>query len=281
MPSPFDKVVEKVPVKFTRRQGDVVYEGGNNTLLIMGTDRPGGPATGLGHSGAKGNGKGTGTIHLVAGRKTADPDFAQDAAFIYISQKTDADDNLGTKNIEQGSTAKPAIIAKSTDLRLGASENIKIYIDDADKKKYLFLGGDKAVLSMTEKTVLTLTSNNATLKVAGDAATVTIQIKSDGTVSIDAPTSVTVTTKTLAVDGNLTVSGQATIVGLTSAGAITATGVIKAPGMNMSDTGKTIFTGDVEVNGTTKLGGIDFKTHTHKVPAVKGGPDTVSTSGTF
>lgn len=147
------KVVEKVPKSFVKRQGDWSQEGGNNTLIVMGTDRAApGPASvdeGLGHVDAADGGKGAGTIHAVVGRKQSDPDFTTDAAFLYLSQKTNADDNLKTGNVGKKTSEKPAAVLKSTDVRIVFKEDggLKLVLD-GDDKRFITLDKDKCEIHL-------------------------------------------------------------------------------------------------------------------------------------
>jgi hypothetical protein len=91
--------------------------------LILGTDRPAGADSGIGHVHADGGGLNTGTVHVIAGRKSKDPSFDKDSSFIYISQRTNADENLNLPNLTAGTTTvpapnEPAIIVKSNNIRV-------------------------------------------------------------------------------------------------------------------------------------------------------------------
>lgn len=174
-----DSVVEKVP-KFVRRYGDAVYEGSNNTLIILGTDRPGKASTGLGIPRASGGGKGTGTIHLVAGRKSADPDFAKDDAFLYLTQKSKVDTNLKLSGIEKADDDVAAGILKSDHIRIVGRKNLKLAAND-DVNHYLFMDGKKVVVKWGENTI-EMDEDKAVITVAGTKLTL------DGVmVKIDAP----------------------------------------------------------------------------------------------
>jgi hypothetical protein len=233
-----DKVVEKIP-PFKPRAGDRFTEGGNNTLIVFGTDRAApGPASvddGLGTVKAEGGGRGTGAVHVVVGRKQADPDFSADDTFLYLSQKTDADDNLEIVGIEESSKSRPAAIIKSTDIRLGTKGNLKIYFDDKDKNKYNFLNGSKSVLSLTEGSTVTVEKDAAIIKV-GESE---IKIDSGGNVTMKAK-EVQVDAKTTTIKGDVNVQGNVQIKG-----------------------------GDVIADGTS------LKTHTHAVAGVTAGGATV------
>ena len=164
---PADAVVEEVP-RFRRRYGDQAFEGSNNTLIVLGTDRAKkGPASiddGLGHVDASGKGKGTGTIHMVVGRKKADPDFQKDDAFIYVTQKSKVDDNLDLGSVESATNDKSAAILKADLLRLVARKNLKICVND-DQKHYVFMDGEKFKVNF---------NTNATIEIVDKKITVTM-----------------------------------------------------------------------------------------------------------
>jgi hypothetical protein len=146
-----DVVEESVPT-YHRRVGDSVFQGSNNSVLVLGTDRgsPGhsGLDAGLGHRGASGGGKGAGTFHVITGLsgKTGDPDFGKDLSYLYVSMKTDVDDNLGTGTVEAKSSAVPAIAMKSDAVRIVARKDVKVVIDGT--KSYVFLSKDSCVVSL-------------------------------------------------------------------------------------------------------------------------------------
>jgi hypothetical protein len=145
----YDVIVEQVP-KFVRRYGDYVAEGSNNALIVLGTDRAAsGQASiddGLGHIDASGKGEGTGTIHLIAGRADSDPDFSADKSFVYVTMKSNVDDNLEISSIQKSSNAVPAVVLKSDFVRIVSRVDTKICVND-DDKHYVFLSGDKFVVN--------------------------------------------------------------------------------------------------------------------------------------
>jgi hypothetical protein len=106
--------------------------GRNNQLIIFKTDRPGGKDTGYNSE------KGTGTIHIVVGRKEQDTSFENDSAFIYTTMKTDVDVNLGLDNMKYGNggaltpAVGPAILMKSDNVRVvyRKTGDIRITSDD-------------------------------------------------------------------------------------------------------------------------------------------------------
>lgn len=124
---------EIIPV-YNEATSEQVYQGRNNTFIVLGRDRPAGIHSGYG-------GRGTnraGSIDIVAGRcsaviKTtdskgeslcADPSMEYDASRILISQRTDVDRNFylpGAPVIN-----KAAVAIKSDNVRIIAREKIKL-----------------------------------------------------------------------------------------------------------------------------------------------------------
>lgn len=128
-------LAEAVP-SFIKASGDKVIEGSNNAFIVLTRDRPASRVSGYGGLGHKG----CGTIDLVAGRMGSnaksfddkrrvwvDPDFSKDASRIYISQKTDADDNFKlAKGTIGNQKARAAIILKSDGIRVIGRQGIKL-----------------------------------------------------------------------------------------------------------------------------------------------------------
>lgn len=196
-----DIVVEEVP-KFVRRYGDYVVEGSNNTIIIMGTDRAKkGPASikdGLGHVGAADKGKGTSTVHIIAGRSAKDPDLVADSAYLYLTRKSKVDDNLDLASVEGAQNEKPAAILKSDLIRIIGRKDIKICANN-DQKHYLFMDGKKikfsfqdgpATLEIVDKKI-TITMGTDTIMMDDKKAIITVDktiFTMDGKeVEIDAP----------------------------------------------------------------------------------------------
>ena len=145
---------EAIP-RFKKRPGDIAFEGSNNTLIVLGTDRSGSYAELQNNKlnisqNEIGNSKGS--IDIVAGRKVpeslkitntfnkeelkkmpfnsanvytgtinneCDPDFINDKSRIYISQKTNADKKLSRTNSGQLNTNSGILKYNST---LGISD---------------------------------------------------------------------------------------------------------------------------------------------------------------
>jgi len=134
-----DNLIEPIP-NYHGRISDSIYEGSNNTSIVLGRDRPGEVGSGYG------NETGAGTIDIVVGRVSndiqpsrfnrqstkkdslfVDPNLAKDASRIYISQKTDADANFALKPGGTGSSkGKAAIVIKSDAVRIIGREGVKI-----------------------------------------------------------------------------------------------------------------------------------------------------------
>ena len=99
--------------------------------IVVGTDRPASRASGYGGQGHTQSKK----IDICVGRggpspqsnTNYDPNFASDAARIYISQKTDVDANFNLANGSQGaSVAKSGIAIKADGVRVIGRDGIKL-----------------------------------------------------------------------------------------------------------------------------------------------------------
>ena len=125
-----DVLPEPIPT-FVVTKSEKVIEGANNTYIVLGRDRPASRASGYGGMGDTQ----AGAIDLVVGRLgaavaagvNADNDFKRDSARIYISQKTDIDENFQlAKGGVGASTAKSGIALKADAIRIIAREGIKL-----------------------------------------------------------------------------------------------------------------------------------------------------------
>lgn len=124
------ELTEPTPT-FVKAACEAIYSGKNNNYIVMGRDRPSKRSSGYGGSGDTQ----ASMIDVVVGRMSyipmddvyVDPDFINDSARIYISQKTDVDANF---NITEGSvgnsTARSAIGMKADSVRILAREGIKL-----------------------------------------------------------------------------------------------------------------------------------------------------------
>ena len=221
---------EPVP-RFSKAVGDVVLQGSNNAMIVLGSERIGPINTGIPDTettnpfpGGLPEG-GQGAIDIVVGRgqteETAafsapdgvlntrgyheipknaiesesgeenahegNPDFINDLSRIYMSMKTSADQNfsINIENVEHSEGSKPAIVLKSTQLRMVASEDLKIVIGEegtgsavvlkADGN-IVFVPGSGGIIKLggedADKAILT-TSSTATPAVSNNAGTIT------------------------------------------------------------------------------------------------------------
>jgi hypothetical protein len=128
---------EPVPLYNDSSTGEIKFQGANNSWIVLGRDRPSNKASGYGgkcHTQA-------GSIDLVVGRMGASPrefdhkgdklqvdnDFTVDSARIYISQKTDVDENFRLTSGKVGNAkTRSAIGIKADHIRIVAREGIKL-----------------------------------------------------------------------------------------------------------------------------------------------------------
>lgn len=125
-----DALQEPVP-NYISSTGDQVIRGTNNTWLVLGRDRPASRVSGYG---GKGDTQ-AGTIDIVVGRMSyqpkdgvyVDPNFETDSARVYISQKTDIDENfkLATGTIGN-SVGLSGIGIKADSIRIIGRQGIKL-----------------------------------------------------------------------------------------------------------------------------------------------------------
>jgi len=125
-----EKRLEAIP-NFIQTESEKVIASQNNSWIVLGRDRPGNIGSG---KGGKGDTQAA-SIDLVVGRMGykpdsrayVDPDFNTDSARIYISQKTDIDENF---NITEGTIGKiktkSGIGIKADGVRVIGREGIKL-----------------------------------------------------------------------------------------------------------------------------------------------------------
>lgn len=149
-------VKEAVPA-YNSTDSETVISGDNNSWIVLGRDRPGSKASGYG---GKGHTQ-SGAIDLVVGRMGhapkeddgngglvfTDSNFVSDAARIYISQKTDIDNNFRIADGTVGNAiSRSGIGIKADHLRFVAREGIKLVTKTDNKNSQ---GGDvKSVLGI-------------------------------------------------------------------------------------------------------------------------------------
>ena len=303
MPQGYHKVVEvypDVPRTFTRRQGDWSQEGGNNTLIVMGTDRAkNGPATihdGLGSVEAPGAGTKAGSILAVVGRKDPDgnPDHKLDDAFLYLTMKSSVDQNLGT-TFETNDTG-PAAVAKADHIRIIFRKNLKV--SATEKETHAFVNDDHLHVDMQGKARLSLDVDGGDSTATIDIQDNTIVVKSDGSVTITSKSKVTVNTHTATVNasesttvntptlkitgpGDTTIDGRLTVQGATSLQAtLDVTGMSTLAGNTSTPTltsgGTTVSAAGMATSGNVSasavsIGGNDYSAHKHQEHGKGGG----------
>ena len=131
-----DTLSEPVP-EYIEAPCETVMQGQNNSYIVLGRDRPASRLSGYGGMGDTQ----ASSIDMCVGRMAwaprsadaqnnvvfADPNFEVDSARIYISQKTDIDDNFNLADGTVGnSKAKSGIGIKADAVRLIAREGIKL-----------------------------------------------------------------------------------------------------------------------------------------------------------
>jgi len=130
---------EPVPTP-DRAECETIYEGQNNSFVILGRDRPNGRYSGYGGRGATSAGR----VDLIAGLSSGyrhkngtygqpnketgtSPNFAIDAARIYMSQKSDIDKYMGLAKVPgQRSIGRSSIGMKADEIRIHSRKDIKL-----------------------------------------------------------------------------------------------------------------------------------------------------------
>ena len=133
-----DEKLQPVPNRIISPSERVITNSGyrNNAFIVLGRDRPASFGSGYGATGVNGAAAIDICVGMMAGAKTgaksdADvhPNFATDAARIYISEKTDIDHNFGLaqgrdeKLIANATKARSAIGIKADGVRIIARKN--------------------------------------------------------------------------------------------------------------------------------------------------------------
>lgn len=157
---------EEVP-PFTARVGDRVIHGSNNTMIVLGRDRPDAVDSGIEDE--------AGTIDVVTGRTDeADMNMDTDESRIYITMQSDGDGNFEIEEPalpgDSGATASEAsgedsyIVAKSNQVRVVARGAFKINVGDGSLK-----------LSVADDGSLSIETSS------------TVDIKADGDLTVETP----------------------------------------------------------------------------------------------
>lgn len=125
-----DMVYEDVP-RLVRRSGDNLVASQNNSTIVLGRDRLSTVDTGYGSSKAADGGKSAGAIHLSVGRKTENPSTKDDAATVYVSAKSDPDEQAGTTAVGSERKAASAVVLRADCMRISARTDIKLSVGKA------------------------------------------------------------------------------------------------------------------------------------------------------
>lgn len=112
-----EDLYEAVPQRINAAS-ETVTSGRNNTWIVLGRDRPASIGSGYGAQGVNGAGAIDICTGMMAGSRTgpqqsahSNPNFASDAARIYISSRTDIDDNFA---LHPGKSENPKVDSTST-----------------------------------------------------------------------------------------------------------------------------------------------------------------------
>jgi len=129
-------VYEDVP-RVSRREGDNLVAGQNNSTILLGRDRMDGVDSGYGDE------KGCGAMHLVVGRKAEDLKVESDAATIYMSAKTDPDAQAGTAGVGKfNDEGKSGIVMRADCVRISPRNSFKISVG----KAYMTISSDGSIV---------------------------------------------------------------------------------------------------------------------------------------
>lgn len=135
-----DMVYETVP-HVERRAGDSLLAGQNNATILLGRDRMGPVESGYGAR-TKDGGKDAGALHLIVGRKTGDPSVADDAATVYLSAKSDPDDQAATTGIGSAMKGRSAVVMRADCVRVVPRDDFKLSVGSA----YIMMTSDGKIV---------------------------------------------------------------------------------------------------------------------------------------
>ncbi len=122
-----DRMIRDVFPAFIKRLGDYVAQGRNRARIVVGTDRKDTLTSGYGEGGK--DDPQSGTIDIVAGFSEANPSMQADLSRIYVSGKTDPDDNFGV-NVGEKAVGVPAVVAASENVYVIGRKTVKILVGD-------------------------------------------------------------------------------------------------------------------------------------------------------
>jgi hypothetical protein len=129
-----DPIYEEVP-QLNSRAGDMRLASQNNSTILLGRDRLSGVGTGYGMT------KESASIHVVVGRKAGDPVVLDDAATLYLSQKSDPDKQAGT-SMGSSSSSVPTAVLRADCVRIIPRKDLKI----SAGKAYMTISSDGKIV---------------------------------------------------------------------------------------------------------------------------------------
>jgi hypothetical protein len=133
-------VYEDVP-HVSRRSGDSLLAGQNNSTIILGRDRVESVDSGYGSLSNNG-GKDAGAMHLVVGRKSTDPSVLKDSATLYLSSKSDPDEQADTSSVGKVMKSVSAAVMRADCVRIVPREDFKLSVG----KSYITMTSDGKVV---------------------------------------------------------------------------------------------------------------------------------------
>ena len=192
-----DPLLEPTP-RYIQRKSDKIIKGDNNTMIVLGRDRPGEIDSGYG------NQTGAGTIDIVVGRVASeikaqrknttslkveelfvDNNLSRDSSRIYISQKTDVDANFNCADGSVGSSkAKGAIAIKSDAIRIIGNEEYSMITFKTTSSTYPFNLYYRAEYPLGVVELFPVPTSGFTLYLEVQAA---LSTYTSGTTSVDLP----------------------------------------------------------------------------------------------
>ena len=153
--------------EFYKLDNETVYEGQNDSTIVLGRDRFGAPGDGYGGTGATR----ASAIDIVVGRVSSNfsiknkeslesgvwlnPDFENDCARIYISQKSDVDDYFDLPEGVHGKAfANSSIGMKADNVRIMSRQAIKLVssMSRVDSSNLNIVGGGIELIALDPST---------------------------------------------------------------------------------------------------------------------------------
>jgi len=166
-------VIEDVP-KLTKGVTDVVVANKNNADVRVGVDRPPEDNNYTLNAPLNDGEPDTGTIDIVVGRESRDPNYDTDKSRVYISSQTNGDTNFGLTaggflegdDTIQTSDGNAYVITKSDSIRLLGRNDVRIQVQETGASITLKADGD--IVIHTPDNLITNIATDTTHNVGGD-----------------------------------------------------------------------------------------------------------------